>query len=82
MRIIKLRCISASKGWSRIKNTVVLTILIFWHIQCLHLMYAEIAWVLVSWRNQVQPELILDQDYLPEYLPVSYDYGCYNFCFI
>ena len=27
MRIIKLRCISAPKGWSHIKNTVVLTIL-------------------------------------------------------
>ena len=28
--------------------TAVLTILIFRHIQYLHLMYAEIAWVLVS----------------------------------
>ena len=33
-------------------------------------MYAEIAWVLVSWRTQVQPEVIADADYLPDYLYV------------
>ena len=49
-----------------IKNTVVLTILAFRHIKCLHLMYAEVAWV---------PQVILDPDYLPDYLSVSYDYG-------
>ena len=32
-----------------IKNTVVL---IFWHIQSLHLMYSEVAWVLVSSGTQ------------------------------
>ena len=57
-----------------VKNTVVLTILTFWHIQCLHLMYAEVAWVLVSSGTQVQPQVILDPDYLPDYLSVSYDY--------
>ena len=51
-----------------IKNTVVL---IFWHIQCLHLMNSEVAWVLVSSRTQVQSQIILD----PDYLSVSYDYG-------
>ena len=48
-----------------IKNTVVL---IFWHIQCLHLMNSEIVWVLVSSGIQVQPQIILDPVYLPNYL--------------
>ena len=38
-------------------------------------MYAEIAWVLVFSGTQVQPQIILDPDYLPDYLSVSYDYG-------
>ena len=46
------------------------------------LMHAEIAWVLVSPVTQVQLEIILDPDYRPDYLSVSYDYGSYNFCFI
>ena len=50
----------------------VLTILTFWHIQCLHLMYAEVAWVLVSSGTEVQPKIILDPDYFPDYLFVSY----------
>ena len=37
-------------------------------------MYAEVAWVLVSSGTQVQPQIILDPDYLPDYLSVSYDY--------
>ena len=37
-------------------------------------MYAELAWVLVSSGTQVQPQVILDPDYLPDYLSVSYDY--------
>ena len=53
----------------------VLTILTFRHIQCLHLMYAEVAWVLVSSGNQVQPQIILDPDYFKDYLSVSYDYA-------
>ena len=56
------------------KNTVVLTIPTFRHFQCLHLMYAEVAWILVSSGTQVQPQLILDPHYLPEYISVSYDY--------
>ena len=56
----------------QIKNTVVL---IFRHIQCLHLMYSEVAWVLVSSGTQVQPQIILDPDYLPDYFSVSYDYA-------
>ena len=51
------------------KNTLVLTILTFRHIQ-----YAEIAWVLVFSGTQVQPQVILDPDYLPDYLSVYYDY--------
>ena len=55
-----------------IKNTVVL---IFWHIQCLHLMNSEVAWVLLSSGTQVQSQIMLDPDYLPAYPSVSYDYG-------
>ena len=54
-----------------IKNTVVL---IFPHIQCLHLMNSDVPWVLVSSGTQVQPQIILDPDYLPDYISVSYDY--------
>ena len=38
-------------------------------------MYAEIAWVLVSSGTQVQPQVMLDPDCLPDYLSVSYDYA-------
>ena len=38
------------------------------------MMYAEVAWVPVSSGTQVQLQIILDPDYLPEYLSVSYDY--------
>ena len=38
-------------------------------------MYAEIAWVLVSLGTQVQPQIIPDPDYLPDYLSLSYHYG-------
>ena len=62
---------SASRSSSNIKNTVVLTILTFQNIQCLYLMYAEVAWVLVSFGTQVQPQIILDTYYL---LFVSDDY--------
>ena len=73
--MIKLRCICAPRSWSNIKNTVVLTILTSWHLQCLHLMYAEVACVLVSSGTQVQPQIILDQDYFTDYLSVPYDYS-------
>ena len=53
------------------KNTVVL---IFRHIQCLHLIDSEVAWVLLFLRTQVQPQIILDPDYLPDYLSVFYGY--------
>ena len=38
------------------------------------MMYAEIAWVLVSSGTQIQPQIILYPDYLPDYLSVSYGY--------
>ena len=38
-------------------------------------MYADVAWVLVSSGTEVQPQIILDPDYLTDYLSVSYDYG-------
>ena len=57
-----------------IKNKVVL---VFRHIQCLHLMNSEIAWVLVSSGTQVQPQIILNPDYIPDYLSVSYNYSEY-----
>ena len=56
----------------------VLTILTFHHIQYLHLMDADVVWVLVSSETQVQPQIILDPDYLPDYLFVSYDYVMSN----
>ena len=62
-----------SKKLVHIKNTVVLTIMPFLHIQYLHLMYAEAAWVLVSSGTQVQQQIILDPDCLPDYISVSYD---------
>ena len=37
-------------------------------------MYSEVAWVLVSSETQVQPQIILEPHYLPDYLSVSYDY--------
>ena len=38
-------------------------------------MYAEVAWVQVSLGTQGHPQIVLDPDYLPDYLSVSYDYG-------
>ena len=37
-------------------------------------MYAEVAWVLVSSGTQVQAQITLDPDYLPDYFSVPYDY--------
>ena len=36
-------------------------------------MYFGVAWVLVSSGTQVQSQIILDPDYLPGYLSISYD---------
>ena len=52
-----------------------MTILTSRHIQCLHLMYAEVACVLVSSGTQVQLQVILNPHYLPDYLSVSCDYA-------
>ena len=38
-------------------------------------MYAEIAWVLVFLGTKVETQVMLDPDYLPDYLSVSYHYG-------
>ena len=70
---ITLSCvITVLQEAGHIKNIVVL---IFRHIQSLHLMNSEVACVLVSSGSQVQPQQILDPDYLPDYLFVSYDYA-------
>ena len=37
-------------------------------------MNSEIAWVLVSSGTQVQPQIILNPDYLPDYHSGSYNY--------
>ena len=37
-------------------------------------MYSEVAWILVSSGTQIQPQVILDPAYLPDYFSVSYDY--------
>ena len=47
--------------------------LIFRHVQCLRLTYAQVAWV-VGTRTQIQPQVKLYPDYPPGYLSVSYDY--------
>ena len=60
-----------------IKNTVAF---IFPHTHCLHLMYSEVAWVLVFLGTQVHPQLILDPDYLPDYPFAFYEYAATN-CF-
>ena len=62
-----------SKKLVTYKEYSCLTILAFLHIQYLHLTYAEAARVLVSSGTQVQPQIILDPDCLPDYLSVSYD---------
>ena len=64
-----------SKKLVILNNTVVLTILTFQHIQYLHLMYAKVAWVLVSSGTQVQPQIMPDPDYLPDCLSISYDHA-------
>ena len=55
-----------------LKNTVVL---IFWHIQFLHLMNSEVAWVPLSLKTQVQPQIIFDPYYVPDYLSIFCDYA-------
>ena len=54
-----------------IKYTVVF---IFQYIQCLYLINTEVARILVSLGTKVQPQIIIDPDYLPDYLSISYDY--------
>ena len=54
--------------------------LTFRHIQYLHLINTEIAWVLVSSGTQVQSQIILDPDYLLDYLSVSYDHVFMQYC--
>ena len=38
-------------------------------------MNPEVAWVLVSSVTQVQPQIILNPGYVPDYLSISYDYA-------
>ena len=63
--------ISAPRNWSHKEYSC----FDFRHIHYLHLMYSEVVWVLVSSGTQARPQIILDPEYLPNYLPVSYDYG-------
>ena len=39
-------------------------------------MNPEVAWVLVSSGTPVHPQIMLNPDYLADYLSDSYDYGC------
>ena len=55
-----------------VKNNTV--VLIFRYFQCLHLMYLEVSWVLVSPETQVKLQIILAPGYIPDYPSVSYDY--------
>ena len=45
-----------------------------------HLMNSEVVWVLVSSGTQVQPQIIPDPEYLPDYISVSQNYALDN-CF-
>ena len=65
------------KEAGHIKNKIVF---IFRYIQCL-LMYSKVAWVLLSSGTQVQPLVILDPAYLPNYLSVSYGYGLTSYIY-
>ena len=60
---------------SHIKNAVVL---IFRHMQLLHLMYSEVAWVLVSSGIQVQLQIMLNPEYLSDCISISYDHAYLN----
>ena len=71
--------ISWLQGAGHIKNIYYTVVLIFQHIQFLHLLNSEVTWVVVSSGTQVQAEKILHPDYLPEYLPVSYYYDLVKF---
>ena len=37
-------------------------------------MHSEVAWVLVSLGTQVQRQIIFEPGYVPDYLPVSFDF--------
>ena len=54
-------------------------VLIFPHIQCLHLMNSEVVLVLIPSGTQVKPQIILSPDYLPDYLSVTYDHSFNKF---
>ena len=41
-------------------------------------MHAEVAWLILSSGTQVQSQIMLDPNYLPNYPSVSYDYGVSN----
>ena len=42
-------------------------------------MNSEVAWVQVFLESQVQPQIIINSDYLPDYFFVSYDYSLNKF---
>ena len=64
--------ISGLQNAGHINYTVVL---IFQYFQCLHLICSKVTWILVNSGTQVQPQIILEPNYLPDYLFVSYDYA-------
>ena len=75
--MIKSRYISAPRSWPHKEYKCFDHIhkrLVFRHIQCLHLMYSEVAWVLVSAGTQVQPQIILYPDDLPDSFSLSHYY--------
>ena len=44
-------------------------------------MYSKVAWVLLSSGTQVQPQVIIEPAYLPNYLSVSYGYGLTSYIY-
>ena len=53
------------------KNT---DVSVFTHIQRVHLMYSEVAWVQVPSTTQFQTQIVLDADYFPDYFSISFGY--------
>ena len=70
IRIIKWRYISAPRIWPNKGYSC----FDFAAYSVFTFVYTDVAWVLLSSQTQVQTQLILNRDYLPDNLSVSYDY--------
>ena len=67
--------ITTPNSQENVNNTVALT---FPDIQCLHLMFPEVAWALVSSKSQIQLQIMLNSFYSHDYISISYEYAMSN----